>query len=285
MKAVRMKANSALAIGASLVLMGCQNMPNVQPGAKSILEAFRPPPPEIAARQAVNAYNSDDRFRGTQQLSSASFAGEAPYVALFAQNAKDKDAGVRAVSARALGNNGRSEHAALVAELLAKDEDPVVRIESARALQRLHDGAVVPVLLERLKPSAEEEPQVRLECASALGQYRENRVVEALIAALGDDDLAVNERARGALRTLTGQDLGTSQRAWQAWYKESENLFAGSLGYRYPVFDRGKFWYEYIPFVSQPPNEVPSIPAGLDPLQPMPAQNQPKKAEGEAGAH
>lgn len=213
---------------------------------------------------ATNRYDADERYRGTLLLSNAPFAGEAVYLSLFRDNANDKDPGVRAAAIRAIGLHGSTEDATLLIVKL-KDEDPSVRTEAARSLQRIHSADAVVPLLEALSSQKEQAPEVRVEAASALGQYPQSRVVESLIAALGDEKLAVNAAVQDSLRTLTGQDFGVVQSAWQTWYKSSGSLFDARAAYVYPVFYRGRRWWEYIPLVPPPPNEQAAMPVGVNP--------------------
>lgn len=266
------RACCACVVGlASLGLVGCNT--NVRPGATSILQAFAQPTPAEAANLALDEFDPNNRFRGTQLLAGASFAGEDVYMRLFRERLADEDPGVRAVAVRAVGTHGRPEDVASVLPMLT-DADVDVRVEAARALQRLHNPEAVPALLDALRVEKQPEPRVRQEAADALGQYRQARVVEALIAALDDDNLGVNTRALASLRTLTGQDFGLSRARWTRFARgaaSSENagsmdaLFAAGAGYTYPVFQRGRRWYEYIPLVPQPPNETPALPAGVSP--------------------
>lgn len=213
---------------------------------------------------ATNRWDADQRYRGTQLLSNAPFAGEPVYLALFRDNANDKDPGVRAASIRAIGIHGTPDDIPLLLTRLA-DEDPGVRTEAARSLQRIHSPEAVGPLLDALDGQKEQEAQVRVEAASALGQYPQGRVVESLIAAMGDEKLAVNAAVQDSLRTLTGQDFGLDQAGWQTWYKQSGSLFDARAAYVYPVFNRPRRWWEYIPFVPPPPNEVAAMPAGVNP--------------------
>jgi hypothetical protein len=246
-----------------LACLGCETA-KLRPGATSIFEFLAPPTPEEAAKMAIDRYDADKRYRGTQLLASAPFAGEPVYVELFKDNVDDEDPGVRAVAVRALGMHGGPEHVPLLVDRL-KDEDVGVRIASGRALQRLHNPVAIDALLVAINPENEPEAAVRVEAASALGQYAENRVVEALIASFTDESLAVNVATRDSLRTLTGQDFGLDPAAWQVWYKDTRNLFTAQSVYTYPVFQRHRRWFEYIPFVPQPPYEPIATPAGLRP--------------------
>lgn len=246
---------------------GCST-DHLRPGAESIFALFAPPTPEEAARMATDEFDADRRYRGTRLLSTAPFAGEPPYIALFVDNADDADAGVRAVSMRALANHGRPEHARVLIRGLG-DTDRLVRWEAARGLQRLHSPEAVDPLLAMLGEAKEPDAAVRTEVATALGQYAEPRVVEALIAALDDPNLSVNLATQASLRTLTGQDLGADPRPWVEWHRSAgASAFAGRSVFTYPAFSRKRKWFEYLPFVPPPPNEPSLPPAGLPPFAP-----------------
>ncbi len=214
---------------------------------------------------ATDEFDANKRYQGIQLLSGASFAGEPIYVDLFRRSTADSDAGVRGLAARALGTHGTPQDAVTLATLL-KDKDPGVRVEAARGLQRLHDSQAIGGLIDALSLLKEEDERVRRESALALGQYRETRVMDALITALDDESVAVNFGVRDSLRALTGQDLGLSRRDWQQWYRSVDAPFAAANGYTFPVFNREKRIWEYFPFMPQPANETPALPAGLSPL-------------------
>ncbi len=252
------------AVVCGAMLCGCEAPGNTRRGAKTILELMAPPPREQAAKMARNAYNANDRFQGTSQLAGAPYGAEPENIQIYLTNSDDTDPGVRAAALRALGMHGSAEHAPLIAQHL-NDEDRVARADAARSLQRIHAPAVVPALIDRLSIEREPDGRVRLEVARALGQYRENRVVEALISVLSDDEFAVTDAAVSSLRTLTGQDLSSDSRAWIAWYKQTRDVFAAGSGYTYPIFQRSKYIWEYIPLLPQPPNESPGLPVGMSP--------------------
>lgn len=264
----------ALVVLAS-ALGGCELSDRVKPGAQSLLEIFSEPSAFDSAQDAINPYDADRRYRGTLQLAKAPYAGEDVYMRLFTDGLKDPDEGVRAASLRALALHGEAEHALLLADAI-KDEEPLVRTEAAKGLQRLHNPRVVDDLLAALrepdpaKPElvGEEDADVRAQAARALGQYREDRVVQGLMAALLDSRLVVNRAALDSLRVLTGQDFGLDQRAWVAWYGRSDRAFAAGRMYVYPIFERPRTLIEHLPFVPQPPNEQAGTPAGM-PMTPI----------------
>jgi HEAT repeat protein len=258
-------------LAAALLAAGCGDFENAR-GTESLLDVAIHPDrsPSEYTRMAMDQYDANARYIGTAALAGAFFANAPPYLALFEDNADDPDPSVRAVAIRGLANHGESRHAPLLAAAL-KDADPLVRLEAARGLQRLHNPDAVAALLDAARPfdplhasrGGEAQADVRAEAAIALGQYAEPRVVESLIGALRDDSLAVNRAAETSLRTLTGNDLGLDPAAWVQWRASAADLFAGRSLYTYPYFSRSRGWTEYLPFVPPPPNEVPAPPAGM----------------------
>lgn len=244
---------------------GCLEASKRQAAAESgsILAAFTPMSPAEAARDMVDPFNPDKRFRGMTLISAAPFGGEEVYVNIYRDAiANDSDEGVRAVAARALSIHGSPSDVEKILPL-AKSEDRRVRLVAVRALQRLHNPTAVEPLLTRLDAKQETDRDVREAAATALGQYAEPRVVDTLIKAIDDDDLAVVDSSRESLRTLTGADQGLSIKKWQAWRGVAADLFAGRKAYVYPAFARDPFWFEYLPLVSPPPNEVAASPIGM----------------------
>jgi len=231
----------------------------------SIFALFSEPKPIDAARDMVNPYDPDKRFRGTTLIANAPFGGTDVYVKVYEDQVKnDPDVGVRGIAARALSLHGRPEHALLIVPLL-KEKERMPRLEAARALQRIHNPAVVDALIAAVDSRKEVDAEVRAEAAIALGQYAENKVLQGLIAAVDDDSLTAGRAARESLKTLTGQELGEDMKAWLAWFDKTKEPFAGRTQYIYPVFNREFYWIEYLPFVSPPPNEVASTPVGMTP--------------------
>ena len=264
------------ACAAGACLAGCEQMGmNAPRGAESILEVFQPTSPTEAADWFLNSKDDDKRYRGAVLLANAWFVGENPaYLEAFKDYLlTDPDPSIRAVCARGLGNNAGPEYAPALARAMREDDVVEVREEAARALQRIHSTEVVRPLVDasrepdpRLvgRPS-EPEAAVRVEAVVALGQYEDPYVVEVLIDALDDSSLVVNRAAIQSLKTLTGQDFGYDAAQWTRWQREASDLFAAGDVYEYPVFTRSKDWWEFIPFVPQPPNETPATPAGTVP--------------------
>lgn len=252
-------------------------------GAESIFQIGAGPSPSEAARWAIDPYDADRRYRGTLLLANAQFGGDEVYLQLFQDALRDPAPNVRAAGVRGLAHHGRPEHVAQLLPML-KDDEARVRLETVRALQRLHDPAAVPGLVQLLDLNAplgdqgltgpaEPTNEIRSAAADALGQYPEPRVFLALLGALGDPDLIVNRNAARSLETLTGQEFGLDRRAWGTWYAEAGgSVFAGRTAYLYPAFERDRKIIEYLPFLPQPPNEPSARPVGMPPLN---RQNEP----------
>jgi hypothetical protein len=244
-----------LGAGALAALWGCSEMPKNNMQATSVLDLWAPPSPTVAAQWAADPYDADKRQRGMLLLANAPFGGERVYVQLYRARLADDDPAVRAVAARALALHGEPEDAPDIAERLKLDPDEVVRRESARALQRIHNPAVVDQLLGALDARKEPDTDTRAHAARALGQYAQPRVVQGLIGSLNDSRLAVNENALHSLRVLTGQDFGVDAKAWIEWAGQRTDLFAQRGEYVFPVFHRDPTIVEFLVPFWRPPNE------------------------------
>lgn len=276
-RSVVLGAAPAMLLGAGLLSACTSGGVQKKGSGESILELFTPMTPAEASRWAVDPHDPDKRARGMLMLANAPWGGEAPYLALYEEGLTDGDPGVRAVAARALGMHGAPEHVPLILENIAS-EDRLLRWETVRALQRLHNPVAVKPLIERLAPDNESDPDVRASAANALGQYAEPQVVDALIAALEDRNLAVCRAAEQSLHTLTGQQFGQDIGAWVEWRKASgasaSGLFASRGEYLYPVYRRDKKLIEYIWPWAEVPNEVQAAPVGM-PVRAESGQSQP----------
>ncbi len=247
---------------APVALSGCEGLGGATADTNSILGAFSGPTPTEAAAWAVDPYDADKRARGMLILANQPFGGERVYIDVYRLALNDEDPAVRAVAVRALALHGTTEDAERIAEHL-DDGDRLLRWESARGLQRLHNTATIDPLLERLDTEKESQPEVRAAAARALGQYAEAVVLEGLISALDDRDLTVNRAAKWSLKTLTGQDFRYDVREWVAWRQAATDPFAERRDYEYPVFSRSPTWVEKIIPWMEPPNEERARPVGM----------------------
>ncbi|MBI2093835.1 MAG: HEAT repeat domain-containing protein [Candidatus Omnitrophica bacterium] len=64
---------------------------------------------------------------------------------------------------------------------------------------------------------------VRLDAALALGDTGDRRSIPVLINLLGEENETVQLLASASLEDLTGEQLGTSSKAWKRWWKVHQN--------------------------------------------------------------
>lgn len=243
-------------------LAGCESFSEEMSG---LTTAFKQTSPSEAARWAVDPTDADKRREGILMLSNAPFGAVEAYVKLYRDEViNERDPIVKAAAIQALGKHGAPEDALRVAPHLSHDNEQV-RWAAARALQRLHNPAVVPDLLKTLGDE-DENHDVRIAVARALGQYPQDRVFHGLVGALNARELAINDAAERSLNTLTGMSFNQSAPDWLAWYGEAiktSSAFAAQQEYLYPVYERDVNWYEKIVFWKPIVWETPAPPAGL----------------------
>jgi HEAT repeat protein len=73
----------------------------------------------------------------------------------------------------------------------------------------------------------DEDWLVRKNSAEALGQIGDTRAIEALIAALKDNELKVRLEAADALNRITSQYFDINPADWQAWWEK--NIKPGNI--------------------------------------------------------
>ena len=236
----------------ALTLTGCDA---ANQDFRDIFHFGIPDPPTAAAWMFHR--DPEKRRLGISLISNAPFGGEPTYLEVYRKAVTDTDALVRAAAVQALGLHGIGNDAELVAPRL-EDQSQMVRWEAARALQRLHNPAVIDPLVKAMLH--DDDGDVRMAAANALGQYKEPRVVDALLAALDDRSLSVNRNARRSLRILTGRDFGTDREKWIRWTRSTEELFKNGTQYHYPVYSRPRSWYEKYTPIGSPEFESPGKP-------------------------
>ncbi len=250
-------------LASAMALAGCESMSQdfSELGGK-----IMPKSPQDAARMMIDPYDADNRREGTVLIANSPFGGADAYVALYRDRvAHETDPLVKAASINALGRYGKPSDAPAIAVCLDKERNPnpLVRWEAAKALQRIHDPQIVPVLLLAVR-DPEEETDTRVAAAVALGQYQQGRVFQGLVAALDAQELSVNAAARLSLTVLTGENFDLDARAWLLWYNGVEDPFAHGQAYVYPTYKREETFLEKLAFWSSTTYEQPSAPAGLE---------------------
>lgn len=246
-------------------LTGCRSGPGVRFGEDSIVNnlfnTVQPNPAELAR----DPYDPDARYRGTVRLTVELLEPDERILDIFRANMADEYASVRAAAARGLATHGVAADGQFLARAL-NDPEPIVRRAAALGLQRIHEPAAIDRLLQLIVPTVEPDQNVRVEAALALGQYPRSTVVMGLVASLRSDteqSLGVHAAVVRSLESLTGQEFGLDFIAWQRWIDENGSWFTDQQTYTYPVFSRGRAWWEYLPWMALPPNETSSTPIGL----------------------
>lgn len=230
---------------------------------EAFTESFNPPTPAQAATWAVDTSNPENQRRGIALLASAPWGGAEAYQKLYRLYVEEQtDPLVKGFAVRALGRHGDASDAPLVVKELNSQYRPV-RLEAAKALQRLHDPAAADAIWKKLIDQTEDS-EIRTELAIALGQYPTDAVFQALIAALDHRELAVNLAALDSLQTITGKDFGLDQRAWNQWRASvgTAQAFRTDDRFLYPTFRREKGLMDYVLFWIPLTFEEPGMPVG-----------------------
>jgi HEAT repeat protein len=96
-------------------------------------------------------------------------------------------------------------------------EDPEARVRMAacEAWRKRGGPEAVEHLATRYR--TDREIDVRLRALRELGELGDKEAVPVLAKALEDSDPAVQYRAVGALKKVSGRDLGDDVNAWRAW--------------------------------------------------------------------
>lgn len=180
-----------------------------------MIDKWKGPSNVDAAGDLFNATNPDARRIAVAHISQKEWGHEPPYMKAYHVLAtSDPDPMVRAQALRALGTSGQPN----VAEDLISGlghADPQVRRDAAAAMCDITNPVLVDPLLEHLKNDV--DAQTRINCAQALGKYFDRRVIMALADALDDRDVAVELKALGSLKAITGKDLGQERGPWAAY--------------------------------------------------------------------
>jgi hypothetical protein len=252
---------SGAGLAAVCALAGCSSMGQ---DLSEFGESLSPTTPSEAARMMVDPHDPDNRRRGIVLIANSPFGGADAYLAVYRDRVvHETDPLTRAAAITALGRYGEPDDAPAIAAAL-DDEQFQVRWEATKALQRIHNPAVVADLVRVLRTQTE-QPDIRVAAAVALGQYAQDRVFQALVEALDARELAVNVAARESLTTLTGQDSGMEPAAWLRWYNGVANPFEEQQEFLFPTYQRDETLLEKLAFWSETTFEQPAPPAGLRP--------------------
>lgn len=105
-----------------------------------------------------------------------------------------------------------------------QDPDEVVRMEACSVWARRGGPEAVSLLAAR--STTDTELDVRLRALRMLGELGDERAIPVLAKALEDPDPAVQYRAVGALKQVSGRDLGDDVNKWREWAADPEGSAA-----------------------------------------------------------
>ena len=179
--------------------------------------------PARYARMMEEKGSPDLRRQGVMALADRPWGERPPYTTRYGQIAAEEQADylVRASAVRALNRSRAPGHTDLFVKGLT-DPNEWVRMESAKALNRLPDAAAVPVLM-RVAARPDENKDVRIAAAEALRHYKRLEVGRALAAMLAERDFGVAWQAHRSLRDVTrGKDFGYDEGAWLNYFNSPE---------------------------------------------------------------
>lgn len=105
-----------------------------------------------------------------------------------------------------------------------QDPDDDVRMEACRVWVKRGGPEAVSLLAARA--TADNDLDVRLRALRMLGELQDDRAIPVLAKALEDPDPAVQFRAVGALRRVSGRDFGDDVNKWREWAADPEGTAA-----------------------------------------------------------
>jgi hypothetical protein len=95
--------------------------------------------------------------------------------------------------------------------------DPDERVRMAACSAWARRGGPEAVQLLAARSQADSELDVRLRAIRELGELKDKDAIPALAKALEDPDPAMQYRAVGSLKKVSGRDLGDDVNKWRAW--------------------------------------------------------------------
>lgn len=190
------------------------------------------------ARMMEDDQSADVRRTGILRLvNNYEFARKDPYTRRYWQIAQgDPDDLVRVAAIRALDRSRKSSVTPIAIKAL-DDNDPLLRLEAAKALANVPDETAIPALIRHMNSIIEvrgesgrlervqESRDVRVACADALRNFPNRDVTTALVDVLQDKDFEVSWQARKSLVLLTGHDYKYDQNAWRDYFTKAEKPF------------------------------------------------------------
>jgi len=176
-------------------------------------------PKKVAAEREKYGATADQRITDLEAEAGRAKQGTGAEQVTFTQALGGKllaehDPRVRAAM---LGIAADFDTPAAVAVCRGALEDPEARVRVAACEAWRKRGGPEAVSLLAARADADSEIDVRLKALRELGALGDAAAVPALARALEDPDPAVQYRAVGALKAVSGRDLGDDVNAWRSW--------------------------------------------------------------------
>jgi HEAT repeat protein len=100
-------------------------------------------------------------------------------------------------------------------QMAAADEDAYVRREACLALAKTPDAQALQTIGELL--AKDNDPDVRVAAAKSLKNFKDPQAAQALAVAIDDNSPAIQQATMDSLREVTGKNYGYSASAWREY--------------------------------------------------------------------
>jgi HEAT repeat protein len=183
---------------------------------------------QVAKEREKYGLTADQRIKELAEKSKAAKAGTAAEQERFSHDiasamVDEHDARVRCAMLDAVVPLDTPLATAICTGAM-QDPDPRVRMAACSAWATRGGSQAVDLLAVRYRTDAELD--VRLRALRCLGELGNAAAVPVLAKALEDPDPAVQYRAVGALKKVSGRDLGDDVNKWREWVADPEGSSA-----------------------------------------------------------
>ncbi|MGB8853612.1 MAG: HEAT repeat domain-containing protein [Pirellulales bacterium] len=183
---------------------------------------------QVAQEREKYGLTADQRIKELAEKSKTVKAGEPAEQERFSQEiaaamVSEHDARVRCAMLDAVVPLG-TPMATAICKGAMQDPDPRVRIAGCSAWVTRGGSDAVEMLAARYQ--SDSELDVRLRALRCLGELGDKAAVPVLAKALEDSDPAVQYRAVGALKKVSGRDLGDDVNKWREWAADPDGSSA-----------------------------------------------------------